>query len=103
MVDHHPVLSMTHFQAAPSMGIVDVWKHNAGSVSYILTFHNIFRKFIDPKVFYLFDRDLPSRGPDYEEVSVHGDQEDREGGEEDAGGLGGADQLAQDLLHEWTG
>ena len=47
---------------------------------------------------HLFDRYLSSRGPDYEEVSVHGDQEDREGGEEDAGRLGGADQLAQDLL-----
>ena len=50
---------------------------------------------------HLLDRYLSSRGPDYEEVSVHSDQEDREGGEEDAGGLGSADQLAQDLLDKW--
>ena len=31
-------------------------------------------------------------------VSVDGDQKDGEGGEEDAGGLGGAHQLAQHLL-----
>ena len=39
---------------------------------------------------------------DDEDVSVHGDEEDREGGEEDAGGLGGPHQLAQHLLHEGT-
>ena len=35
---------------------------------------------------------------DDEQVSVDGDQEDGEGGEEDAGGLGGAHQLADYLL-----
>ena len=33
-----------------------------------------------------------------EEVSVAGDEKDREGGEEDAGGLNRPDQLAQNLL-----
>ena len=35
---------------------------------------------------------------DDEDVSVDGDEEDREGGEEDGTGLGDTDQLAQDLL-----
>ena len=33
-----------------------------------------------------------------EEVSVAGNEKDREGGEEDAGGLNRPDQLAQNLL-----
>ena len=49
----------------------------------------------------LLDGYLAAHGPHDEEVAVHRDQEDREGGEEDAGGLGGADQLAQDLLDKW--
>ena len=39
---------------------------------------------------------------DDEDVSVHGDEEDGEGGEEDAGGLGGPHQLAQHLLQHLT-
>ena len=35
---------------------------------------------------------------DDEEVSVTGDEEDGEGGEEDAGGLDRTNQLAQNLL-----
>ena len=42
--------------------------------------------------------DLGAGGVHDEEEPVHGDQHDREGGEEDAAGLGGADQLAQ-VLH----
>ena len=37
-------------------------------------------------------------GMDNEDVSVHGDQHDGEGGEEHTAGLGGPDQLAQ-ILH----
>ena len=42
--------------------------------------------------------DLGAGGVHDEEEPVHGDQHDREGGEEDAAGLGGADQLAE-VLH----
>ena len=35
---------------------------------------------------------------DDEEISIDGDQQDGEGGEEDAGGLRGAHHLADDLL-----
>ena len=37
-------------------------------------------------------------GVDDEEISIDGDQQDGEGGEEDAGGLRGAHHLADDLL-----
>ena len=37
-------------------------------------------------------------GMDDEEISIDGDQQDGEGGEEDAGGLRGAHHLADDLL-----
>ena len=47
---------------------------------------------------HLFDGDLVAGGVDDEEVAVDGDEQDREGGEEDAGGLDRPDQLAQDLL-----
>ena len=46
----------------------------------------------------LFDCYLTSGGMDDEEVSVTGDEENGEGGEEDAGGLDRTDQLAQNLL-----
>ena len=42
--------------------------------------------------------DLPLRGVEDEPVPVHGYQEDGEGGEEDAGGLDAAIQLADQLL-----
>ena len=42
--------------------------------------------------------DLGAGGVHDEEEPVHCDQHDREGGEEDAAGLGGADQLAE-VLH----
>ena len=47
---------------------------------------------------YLFDGDLVTSGVDNEEVAVDGDEQDREGGEEDAGGLDDPRQLAQDFL-----
>ena len=50
------------------------------------------------KVGDLFDCYLTSGGMDNEEVSVAGDEEDGEGGEEDAGRLDRTNQLAQNLL-----
>ena len=47
---------------------------------------------------HLFDGDLVASGVDNEEVAVDGDEQDREGGEEDAGGLDDPRQLAQDFL-----
>ena len=47
---------------------------------------------------HLFDGDLVASGVDDEEVAVDGDEQDREGGEEDAGGLDDPRQLAQDFL-----
>ena len=38
---------------------------------------------------------------DDKEISVDGNQEDREGGQEDTGGLGDPHQLAQNLLQNW--
>ena len=46
----------------------------------------------------LFDCYLTSGGMNNEEVSVAGNEKDREWGEEDAGGLNRPDQLAQNLL-----
>ena len=50
------------------------------------------------KANYLFDGDLVASGVDNEEVAVDGDEQDRERGEEDAGGLDDPRQLAQDFL-----
>ena len=47
---------------------------------------------------HLFYGDLVASGVDNEEVAVDGDEQDREGGEEDAGGLDDPRQLAQDFL-----
>ena len=47
---------------------------------------------------HLFDGDLVAGGVDNEEVAVDCDEQDREGGEEDAGGLDDPRQLAQDFL-----
>ena len=47
---------------------------------------------------HLFDGDLVAGGVDDEEVAVDGDEQDREGGEEDARGLDDPRQLAQDFL-----
>ena len=47
-------------------------------------------------------RDLLLSGLDDEPVPVHGDHQDREGGEEDAGGLETAQQLADKLLKTVT-
>ena len=47
---------------------------------------------------HLFDGDLVAGGVDDEEVAIDGDEQDREGGEEDAGGLDDPRQLAQDFL-----
>ena len=47
---------------------------------------------------HLFDGDLVASGVDDEEVAVDGDEQDREGGEEDARGLDDPRQLAQDFL-----
>ena len=43
-------------------------------------------------------RDLLLPGLDDEPVPIHGDHQDREGGEEDAGGLETAQQFADKLL-----
>ena len=40
---------------------------------------------------------------DNKEISVDGNQEDREGGQEDTGGLGDPHQLAQNLLQNCLG
>ena len=47
---------------------------------------------------YLSCVDLLPGWVDDEEVSVNGYEDDGAGGEEDTGGLGGTNQLAQDLL-----
>ena len=47
---------------------------------------------------HLFDGDLVAGGVDDEEVAVDGDEQDREGGEEDAGGLDDPGKLAEDFL-----
>ena len=47
---------------------------------------------------HLFDGDLVAGGVDDEEVAIDGDEQDREGGEEDARGLDDPRQLAQDFL-----
>ena len=47
---------------------------------------------------HLFDGDLVAGGVDDEEVAVDGNEQDREGGEEDARGLDDPRQLAQDFL-----
>ena len=47
---------------------------------------------------HLLDGNLVASGVDDEEVAVDGDEENGEGGEEDAGGLDRTNQLAQNLL-----
>ena len=47
---------------------------------------------------HLFDGDLVAGGVDDEEVAVDGDEQDREGGEEDAGWLDEGRQLAKNFL-----
>ena len=50
---------------------------------------------------YLYCGNLLPGGVYNEEVSVHGYQDDGEGGEEDTAGLGGPHQLAQDRLNRY--
>ena len=77
-------------------------------IHLMLIFHRdtVHQKYVLPlaiffstcKVGDLFDCYLTSGGMYDEEVSVAGDEEDGEGGEEDAGRLDRTDQLAQNLL-----
>ena len=50
---------------------------------------------------YLFARYLCCVWPHYDDVSVNGNQEDGEGGEEDTAGLDGTDHLAENA-HLWS-